>query len=387
MTHDQLLQAFAALYGKQAESVFFAPGRVNLIGEHTDYNGGPVFPCALTFGTYLLLARNNADVLRFRSLNMPQAWETDITAERSPLPDRSWVNYPLGTIAQMEKAGLTIHCGFDMLFYGDVPQGAGLSSSASIEVVTAFAFNNLYGSPFGLVQIARFAQEAEHVFAGVNCGIMDQFASACGKREHAICLDCNSLEYELVPLNMNGVKIVLSNTCSPHKLESSLYNKRVAECGEALRMLQKEVQVKCLADVSLDELKKYAAIIKDKIVYRRALHVVSETERTKKAVKALKSGDLALFGQLMNESHISLRDNYEVTGFELDTMAEAAWNTDGVIGSRMTGGGFGGCTVSLVREDAVERFISQVGAEYRQKAGIKPEFYVADAGDGARRLM
>ena len=387
MSTDELFQAFANHYGHKAEFLFFAPGRVNLIGEHTDYNGGPVFPCALSFGTYMLIAANSDNVLRFRSLNQSITAEIGIRSDFSPLPDRSWINYPLGTVAQLRDAGMRLDSGFDILFYGDVPQGAGLSSSASIEVVTAFAFNHIYNLSFNLTELARMAQEAEHRYAGVNCGIMDQFASAHGKKDCAIYLNCSSLDFKHVPLKLEGVKIVLSNTCSPHKLESSMYNKRVEECNEALNCIRRETEIGSLAELTPDTLNAFASAIGDKRIFSRALHVVSEVARTKRAVEALHNKDLALFGQLMNESHISLRDNYEVTGFELDTMAEIAWNTEGVIGSRMTGGGFGGCTVSLVREEAVDEYVKRASREYKTKTGLQPAFYIADVGDGARRLI
>lgn len=384
-----LRQSFAAAFHHEAEHVFFAPGRVNLIGEHTDYNGGHVFPCALSFGTYMLIAANEGQQLRFRSLNMPQEINLSIDAVSTPLPDHSWVNYPLGCFAQYAKKGVRFTHGYDMLFWGNVPAGAGLSSSAAIEVVTAFALNELLHTNLSRTDIALIGQASEHEFAGVNCGIMDQFASAQGKHNHAIDLDCTSLDFELVPVELQGVKVVISNTHSPHKLESGEYNARVAQCQQALaevRGLLHRPELKNLAALSQEDFDNIADKLSDETVRRRARHVVGEVRRTNDAIAALKQGNIDLFGQLMNQSHISLRDDYAVTGPELDALAEAAWKIPGVIGSRMTGGGFGGCTVSLVKDEAIDVFIQQVGETYTQRTGLVADFYIAEIGDGVREL-
>ena len=385
MTTQELKSAFEATYGKAAEAVYFAPGRVNLIGEHTDYNGGAVFPCALSFGTNLLLAKNDKKVMNFKSLNQPEIVTLNFDQLTTRL-ENSWVNYPLGVIAQFIKRGIAITQGYDILIWGNVPNGAGLSSSAALEVVTAYALNDQLGTGFNHTVLAQIGQKAEHEFALVNCGIMDQFVSANGAKDHAVHLNCDTLEFELVPVKLQGVKIVISNTHSPHKLDSGAYNQRVAECKKAVEQLNTVRPLKYLAELSEADFKSIESAITDPVAHKRARHVVGEVQRTSDAVKALKAGDLTLFGKLMNASHASLRDDYEVTGPELDCMAEEAWKIDGVIGSRMTGGGFGGCTVSLVKEEAIDNFIAQVGANYEKRIGIKPDFYIAEIGDGATKL-
>ncbi len=392
MKLEELKEAFLQVYQQEAEQVFFAPGRVNLIGEHTDYNGGFVFPCALSFGTFLLVAPNKDNKMRFASLNMKAAdgqlpvTEVNTNALTTPLPDNAWVNYPLGCIAQFVKRGIVIPEGYDMLFWGDVPAGAGLSSSAAIEVVTAFAMNELLHTGYDRTELAKIGQLSEHEFAGVNCGIMDQFASAQGKKDHAIFLNCDTLEFKLVPVKLDGIKVVISNTHSPHKLDSGAYNARVAQCHEAVDMISKVRPIKCLAELNRETFDEVKSAITDTTALRRARHVVGEVQRTRDAVDALQKGDIQTFGKLMNASHVSLRDDYEVTGPELDALAEAAWQVDGVIGSRMTGGGFGGCTVSLVREEAILAFIEQVGKAYTEKTGLHADFYIAQIGDGAHRI-
>lgn len=385
MTTQELKSAFEATYGKAAEAVYFAPGRVNLIGEHTDYNGGAVFPCALSFGTNLLLAKNDKKVMNFKSLNQPEIVTLNFDQLTTRL-ENSWVNYPLGVIAQFIKRGIPMTQGYDILIWGNVPNGAGLSSSAALEVVTAYALNDQLGTGFNRTVLAQIGQKAEHEFALVNCGIMDQFVSANGAKDHAVHLNCDTLEFELVPVKLQGVKIVISNTHSPHKLDSGAYNQRVAECKKAVEQLNTVRPLKYLAELTEAEFKSIESAITDTVARKRARHVVGEVQRTSDAVKALKAGDLTLFGKLMNASHASLRDDYEVTGPELDCMAEEAWKIDGVIGSRMTGGGFGGCTVSLVKEEAIDNFIAQVGANYEKRIGIKPDFYIAEIGDGATKL-
>jgi galactokinase len=297
------------------------------------------------------------------------------------------VNYPLGTIAQFVKSGYEIDSGVDLLFYGNVPNGAGLSSSASLEIATAVAINHLFDFGVDQIELVKMGQKAEHEFAGVNCGIMDQFASGMGAANSAVFLNCDTLEYELIPVKLDGVKIVISNTNSPHSLGSGEYNERVAQCQAAVEALKPYKDINQLADISWDEFKKLEDKIEDETVRRRARHVVSEIERTVEAVDALKAGKLELFGKLMNASHDSLRDNYGVTGKELDTMVEEARKIDGVIGSRMTGGGFGGSTVSLVKDEAVDAFIENVGKNYKAKTGLKPEFYVAEIGEGGHKIF
>ena len=387
MKLEELKSAYEAAYQKPATDIFFSPGRVNLIGEHTDYNGGFVFPCALSFGTYLLLATNTEKKINFRSLNVEAVYSLELTQLTSPLPNKAWANYPLGVLAQFIKRGVAIEQGYDMLFWGNVPAGAGLSSSAAMEVVTAYAFNELLGTGYDRTELAKIGQKAEHEFAGVMCGIMDQFASAQGKQDHAIYLNCDTLAFDLVPVKLEGIKVVVSNTHSPHHLDSGAYNDRVRQCQLAVQQISAVRPIKNLAELSQADFEQVEHAITDEVAHRRARHVVGEVQRTKDAVEALQQGNIDTFGKLMTQSHISLRDDYEVTGLQLDSLAEAAWKVEGVLGSRMTGGGFGGCTVSLVHDEAIPTFIEQVGAEYTEKTGLKADFYIAEIGDGAHRVM
>jgi galactokinase len=386
MNTIELKSAYEAAYHKPATDIFFSPGRVNLIGEHTDYNGGFVFPCALSFGTYLLLAPNTEKKINFRSLNVEAVYSLKLTHLTTPLPDKAWANYPLGVLAQFIKRGVAIEQGYDMLFWGNVPAGAGLSSSAAMEVVTAYAFNELLGTCYDRTELAKIGQKAEHEFAGVMCGIMDQFASAQGKKDHAIYLNCDTLAFDLVPVKLEGIKVVVSNTHSPHHLDSGAYNDRVRQCQLAVQQISAVRPIKNLAELTQADFEQVEHAITDEVAHRRARHVVGEVQRTKDAVEALRQGDIDTFGKLMTQSHISLRDDYEVTGLQLDSLAEAAWKVEGVLGSRMTGGGFGGCTVSLVRDEAIPTFLEQVGAEYTEKTGLKADFYIAEISDGAHRV-
>ena len=386
MTIEQLKAKFIEKFGEGEVSGYFSPGRVNLIGEHTDYNGGFVFPCALSFGIYCLIRKTDRKTVKFASINMPFVAEVKVEDLNKAI-GKEWVNYPIGVFAQFMKKGLTFDKGADMLFYGDVPTGAGLSSSAALEVVTGVAINDMYGFGIDKIELALMGQKAEHEYALVNCGIMDQFVSAMGKKDHAVFLNCDTLAYDLVPVKLDGVKIVISNTNSPHKLDSGKYNERVAECQAAVKAIQPFQKIAALGEISWEDFLKVEDKIENVTVRKRARHVVSEIKRTEDAVKFLKAGDLVKFGELMNGSHDSLRDDYEVTGFELDTMVEEGRKIKGVIGTRMTGGGFGGCTVSLVKDEAVDTFIAQVGKNYEQKTGLKPVFYVAEIGDGGKKLF
>ena len=386
MTIEQLKAKFIEKFGAGEMSGYFSPGRVNLIGEHTDYNGGFVFPCALSFGIYCLVRKTKRKTVRFASLNMP--FEAEVSVEDlNKAIDKEWVNYPIGVFAQFMKKGLTFEEGADLLFYGDVPTGAGLSSSAALEVVTGVMINDQYGFGIDKVELALMGQKAEHEYALVNCGIMDQFVSAMGTKDHAVFLNCDTLAYDLVPVILDGVKIVISNTNSPHKLDSGKYNERVAECKAAVKAIQPYQNISALGELSWEDFLKVEDKIENITVRNRARHVVSEIKRTEDAVKELRANNLVKFGELMNGSHDSLRDDYEVTGFELDTMVEEGRKIKGVIGTRMTGGGFGGCTVSLVKDEAVDTFISQVGKNYHEKTGLNPVFYVAEIGDGGKKLF
>lgn len=386
MTVQELQKVFVDAYGQKEDAVYFSPGRVNLIGEHTDYNGGFVFPCALSFGTYLLLRKNGTQNVNFRSVNEPEVLTVALADITTPLAKGTWANYLMGVMTQFIKRGNQFKEGYDFLIWGNVPLGAGLSSSAALEVVTAYALNDQLGTGYDRTELAKIGQKAEHEFAFVNCGIMDQFASAQGKKDHAIFLNCDTLEFDLVPVVLNGIKVVISNTHSPHKLGDE-YNDRVRECHLALDQLRTvRPELKNLAELTQVEFDQIKDAITDLIALKRARHVVGEVQRTVDAVDYLKAGDIAAFGKLMNASHVSLRDDYEVTGKYLDTLAEEAWKIDGVIGSRMTGGGFGGCTVSLVKDEAIEEFKEKVGKAYTEKTGLKADFYIAEIGDGAKKI-
>ena len=365
--------------------VYFAPGRVNLIGEHTDYNGGHVFPCALTIGTYAAARKRSDRKLRFYSVNFPQNGVIETSLD-DLVPDDAygWTNYPKGVIYTFIKDGYLINEGLDMAVYGNIPNGSGLSSSASLEVLTGFILRDMYGFEISNQILAIIGQDSENNYNGMNCGIMDQFAVAMGKKDCAIFLDTSDLSYEYVPICMEGAKIVISNTNKKHELTSSAYNTRRCECEQALEELQRVTDIEHLCDLTDEQFEKYKDAIKDPIRQKRAKHAVYENQRTIEAVRVLKEGNLKRFGELMNEAHVSVSKDYEVSCEELDTLAEEAWNVDGCIGSRMTGGGFGGCTVSIVRDEAVDTFVKQVGEAYKKKIGYEASFYVVSIGDGPR---
>ena len=383
MNTADLKKKFQLIYGTGEPLLFFAPGRVNLIGEHTDYNGGFVLPCALSFGTYLLIRPNKEQLFRFATTNFEFRAEVTVAEEYVRLGSE-WVNYPLGVIEQFRKKGIGMQ-GFDMLFSGDIPNGAGLSSSASIEMVTAVALDEMLQSGLNRVELVKIGRAAENEFVGMNCGIMDQFAIGMGKANSAIFLNCRSLDYELIPMDIEGYSLVIANTNKRRELADSKYNERVAECAEALSCLRQARPMMDLSDMSGEEFTLNQHLITDETLRRRARHVISENERVRKAVAALRSGDLATLGRLMNESHQSLKEDYEVTGFELDTIVSKAQRMDGVLGARMTGAGFGGCSVNLVSYRGIDNFIGEVGEYYTDFTGLNADFYVASLGNGAGR--
>ena len=374
---------FEEIYGKKAEHAFFAPGRVNLIGEHTDYNGGLVFPCALSFGTYLLLSPRNDKKTSFSSINME--FSGTVNANAFINKPSTWIKYPLGVMKEFADRGFDVW-GYDLLYYGNIPNGAGLSSSASIEVVTAVMLNEMCKANLDMVDLVKISQKAENIYVGVNCGIMDQFAVGMGKAQKAIALDCASLKYDYVPLEMQGYKLVIANTNKKRGLADSKYNERRSECDEAVATMSTVRKINFLCELTEEEFEKYSHLIQNETVRRRARHAVYENQRVVKAIDALKSGDLKTFGLLMNASHQSLKEDYEVTGIELDTLAEEGQHLEGVLGSRMTGAGFGGCTVTLVQADKVNDYIEKVGKLYKEKVNLEATFYIADVGEGARKL-
>lgn len=384
----ELRKKFVEIFGEGGDiREYFAPGRVNLIGEHTDYNGGHVFPCALTIGTYACARLREDGVLRFYSENFPEQGVLETAIDDTVYhKELSWSNYPRGVIQAAAEMGYAIDRGMDILYYGTIPNSSGLSSSASIEILTGYVLRDLFGFDFDGVTNALIGQRAENRFIGVNCGIMDQFAISMGRKDSAIFLDTATLQYEYAPIELSGVRIVIMNTNKKRGLGDSKYNERRAECEQALAELKKVLPISSLGE--LDEIQFEANItaISSPICRKRARHAVYENQRTLQAVAALRSGDLAGFGELMNASHISLRDEYEVTGTELDTLVSAAWQQEGVIGARMTGAGFGGCAVSLVKEECVPAFIEGVGASYLAAIGYEATFYVVEIGDGPTRI-
>lgn len=383
-----LMEKFKKIYGNNNENIhaYFAPGRVNLIGEHTDYNGGYVLPCALDYGTYLIIRKSRENYISLSSteFNYAPKISTEAIKEKH---DSEWVNYPLGVMNQLWQEGDKINGGLECMFSGSIPTGVGLSSSASIEMVTAIALNELYSFGHPLIDLIKKSQKAENEFVGMNCGIMDQFAVGIGKANHAVFLDTETLDYDLVPVHLDGYKLIIANTNKKRKLTDSKYNERRRECEQALQYLnQNGKRYKNLGKIEYKEFLKIKDRIPDTVLRKRAHHVVSEDKRVMAATNALKEGDVKTFGRLMNESHDSLRDDYEVTGFELDTLVEEAMKVEGVLGSRMTGAGFGGCTISLVKKNSVDKFISLVGENYKKKTGLTPEFYITNIKDGARKI-
>ncbi len=385
---EKVLQKFEELFGSaDGVNVYFAPGRVNMIGEHTDYNGGHVFPCALTIGTYMAARKRDDRKLCFYSMNFEKSGILESSIDGiKPEESAEWTNYPKGVMWAFAGRGFLMDCGLDIVIYGNIPAGSGLSSSASLEVVTGYMLKDLYGFAVSNIDIALIGQYSENNFNGMNCGIMDQFASAMGKKDNAIFLNTADLSYEYAPLVLDGAKILITNSNVKHKLVDSKYNERRSECETALKELQEVVGINTLGDLTEEQFETYQSAIQDEIRRRRAKHAVYENQRTIRAVEALKKKDIALFGELMNASHVSLRDDYEVSCEEIDVLAEEAWKIDGVIGSRITGGGFGGCTVSIVKDEAVDTFIARVGTAYKKRTGIEADFYVVDIGDGPSRL-
>lgn len=388
MTQDKLFESFKKYFNGHDEArIFFAPGRVNLIGEHTDYNGGHVFPCALSFGTYMVARKNKDMKVRAVSLNFEDLGLLETSVENIEYNQAlEWVNYVMGVVKTLQDKGYAINQGFDILLYGNIPNGSGLSSSASVELATGIMLENLFDLTIDRVELVKACQYAENNFNGVNCGIMDQFAIGMGKENHAILLDCNTLQYKYAPLDLKGHTIVISNTNKRRELGESKYNERREECERALSNLQTKLNIKSLGDLSVESFNAHADLIESDIDRKRARHAVSENQRTLEAVSALEKGDLRKFGQLMDASHVSLRDDYEVTGKELDTLVALAWKEDGVIGSRMTGAGFGGCTVTIIKSENVEVFKKNVGKAYKKATGYEASFYIADVSAGAREL-
>lgn len=385
---DTVLKKFEEVFGSaEGAKVYFAPGRVNLIGEHTDYNGGHVFPCALTIGTYGVARQREDNRLRFYSMNFGGLGVIESSLEDlTPSKQAGWTNYPKGVMWAFEQRGMKLPFGMDLLLNGNIPNGSGLSSSASVEVLTGYILRDFFGFDVTNQDLALIGQYSENQFNMVNCGIMDQFAIAMGRKDNAIFLDTADLSYEYAPIALKGAKIVIACSNKKRGLGDSKYNERRSECETALAQLQQAVNIKTLGELDEKAFEEYKDAIVDDVGRKRAKHAVYENQRTIRAVEALKANDVERFGQLMNASHVSLRDDYEVTGAELDTLVEEAWKIEGVIGSRMTGAGFGGCTVSIVKDEAIDKFIGQVGKAYQEKIGYAADFYVVEIGDGPGRV-
>jgi galactokinase len=387
MNTKNFTEKFYEKYGNRNDKpvLFFSPGRVNLIGEHTDYNGGFVFPCALNYGTYLLIRKTKGNTLKFSTLN----FNDDSEAELKGLfinTGKKWINYPLGVINEFIKKGIKLS-GLEFLYYGDVPNGAGLSSSASIEMVTAVALNDFFDAAFSTLDLVKMSQKAENEFVGMNCGIMDQFAVGFGKKDHAIFLNCDTLFYENVPLILTDCSLIITNTNKRRGLTDSKYNERRSECDKAVELLQLYKPIRNLSELNTGEINILEKYIKDPVIRKRAKHVISENGRVIEAVSVLKQNNIIRFGELMNQSHDSLKDDYEVTGVELDTLVYEGRKLAGVIGTRMTGAGFGGCTISIVKKTDSAKFMTALSAIYQKKTGLVPDFYQPEIGNGAGRLV
>ena len=384
MNKDAIIKEFSSQFGKTPDHIFFCPGRVNLIGEHIDYNGGKVMPCAISLGTWLAVSKNNNKLLRFSSLNFPEKADFHLQQSYSKT-GKDWFNYPLGVINEIVQMEHPIS-GLDMLFYGNLPIGAGLSSSASIEVLTCFAISEMFKLKIPNKEIALMCKKTENEFIGVNSGIMDQFAVVMGKKNKAILLNCDTLEFEYLPFESGDYKLVIINSNKQRTLADSKYNERFAECGKALKALKKELKADNLCDISLSDFEEHRHLINDPVLDKRALHVISENFRVGEAREALKNNDLLSFGKEMYASHQSLKDWYEVSGKELDAIVEFCKTYDDCIGARMTGAGFGGCAIALVKKDKVHDFSSKLEEYYNKVIGYKPDVFASEIGDGVRGL-
>ncbi|MFP5107033.1 galactokinase [Neobacillus sp. C211] len=388
MNVNALNKVFLDMFHILPRKAFFAPGRINLIGEHTDYNGGHVFPCAITYGTYAVARKREDQVIQLYSTNFPEKGIIEFNLNKLEYEkEHNWANYPKGMIRYMIEAGYEIPTGFDCAIEGNIPNGAGLSSSASIELLTGVLVNGLFELEIPRLDLIKLGKKVENEFIGVNSGIMDQFAIGMGKKDAGILLDCQTLSYEYAPIHLDDYKILIMNTNKRRELADSKYNERRSECEEALAQLQQKLPIEALGQLSEAEFDENHYLITNETVRKRAKHAVYENVRTIKALEELKAGNLEAFGQLINQSHVSLRDDYEVTGVELDSLVEAAWKQPGVLGARMTGAGFGGCAIAIVENDEVENFIANVGSAYLEKIGYKAEFYAASIGDGAKEIQ
>lgn len=383
-----LIKQFQAIFKTDVTPrLFFAPGRINLIGEHTDYNGGYVFPASISFGTYALAVKRTDAKVRFYSMNFEDNGIITTTLNNLSFDTNDdWANYPKGMLAMLIKEGFSIETGFDVLYFGNIPNGAGLSSSASIELVTGVLLESLFDLRINRIHMVQLGQKVENDYIGVNSGIMDQFAIGMGKKDHAILLDCNTLDYHYAPVDLKDYVIMIINTNKRRELAGSKYNERRTQCEQALQDLRSELKINSLGELSIETFEEHKHLIKSKTNQQRAKHAVYENQRTKEALAKLQSGDLAAFGELMNQSHLSLQHDYEVTGIELDTIVAAAWEQKGVLGARMTGAGFGGCAIAITPRNEVDTFKENVNAIYKEKIGYDATFYLATIGNGAKEI-
>jgi len=386
-TQHMYEEFFNKFNSNHSPRLFFAPGRINLIGEHTDYNGGHVFPASISFGTYALAARRTDHKLRFYSMNFPEKGMIEVDLDDLNYYEADdWANYPKGMIKKMRDFGCKIDSGLNILYYGNIPNSAGLSSSASIEMVTGVLLEGLFDFELDRMDMIKLGQKVENDYIGVNSGIMDQFAIGMGKKDHAIHLNTATLDYNYAPIKLPNHSIVIINTNKSRTLAGSKYNERRSECEEALSDLKTELDIDSLGDLTPEAFETHRHVIQNEINQKRAKHAVYENARTLEALKRLKSNDLSAFGTLMNESHLSLQHDYEVTGLELDTIVETAWNQEGVVGARMTGAGFGGCAIAIVEHDSIDSFKKEISKHYIEKIGYDVTFYIADIGDGAKEM-
>lgn len=384
---QQLRSNFATIFGAEADHTFFSPGRINLIGEHTDYNGGHVFPAAISLGTYGAARKRDDNLLRFYSANFEDKGIIEVPLEDLRFEKaHNWTNYPKGVLHFLQKAGHVIDKGMDVYVFGNIPNGSGLSSSASLELLTGIIVEKLFDLKLDRLDLVKIGKQTENEFIGVNSGIMDQFAIGMGADQRAIYLDTNTLEYDLVPLDLKDNVVVIMNTNKRRELADSKYNERRAECEKAVEELKQKLSIATLGELNEWDFDEYSYLIQDENRLKRARHAVLENQRTLQAQAALQAGNLEKFGRLMNASHVSLEHDYEVTGLELDTLVHTAWEQEGVLGARMTGAGFGGCAIALVRKDAVEAFQKNVGQKYEEVVGYAPSFYIAEIAGGSRVL-
>ena len=387
ISEEQVRADFAKIFGVEADHTFFSPGRINLIGEHTDYNGGHVFPAAISLGTYGAARKRDDQLLRFFSGNFEEKGIIEMPLEKLHFePEHNWTNYPKGVLHFLQEAGHMIDRGMDVYVYGNIPNGSGLSSSASLELLTGIIAEKLFDLQLERLDLVKIGKLTENEFIGVNSGIMDQFAIGMGADQRAIYLDTNTLEYDLVPLDLQDNVVVIMNTNKRRELADSKYNERRAECEKAVEELNRKLSISTLGELDEWSFDEYSYLIEDENRLKRARHAVLENQRTLQARAALQAGDLEKFGRLMNASHVSLEHDYEVTGLELDTLVHTAWEQKGVLGARMTGAGFGGCAIALVRKDAVDTFKENVGRKYQEVVGYAPSFYIAEVAGGSRVL-